>query len=149
MQTENYLEPESSAVEPAKKMGSRKKNLLIWIHGITFLAGLVLLVVVIYKIGYQSIVESVSNVGWGFLAILGLNILRHFMRAASMYLALDPGVRTFKYRNAVAARFGGEAVTFFTFTGPFLGDATKAVLLKKNVSLTHGASAVIIDNWSY
>ena len=45
--------------------------------------------------------------------------------------------------------FGGEAVTFFTFTGPFLGDATKAVLLKRNVPLAQGASAVIIDNLLY
>ncbi len=149
MQSENLLDPDINAGSEARKPRSKKANFLIWVHAITFLLGFVLLVFVIYKIGYNSILESVSNVGWGFFVIVALNLLRHLLRAASMYIAVPPEHRTFKYRSAVAARFGGEAVTFFTFTGPFLGDATKAVLLKKNLPLTHGAFAVIIDNILY
>lgn len=121
----------------------------IWVHAVAFLLGLGLLIAVVYLIGYKTLLASVAHVGWGFLIIVGLNLIRHFARAASMYLAVEPEHRTFKYRSAVAARFGGEAVNFFTFTGPFLGDATKAVLLKKNLPLTYGASAVIIDNILY
>jgi uncharacterized protein (TIRG00374 family) len=150
MQGETILESDNSAPQ-TQSPGTRstRTNILIWLHGLTFLLGLGLLIYVVYRIGYQSILDSVSNVGWGFLIILGLNITRHFLRSASMYLAIEPALRTFKYRSAVAARFGGEAVTFFTFTGPFLGDATKAVLMKKDLPLTHGASAVIIDNILY
>ena len=150
MQSENYLEPDlKTAQNPVEKTSTKNRNLWIWIHVLAFLFGLTLLVFVIYKIGYQSILDSVTNVGWGFLLIVSLNLIRHFSRAASLYLAVEPERRTFKYRSAVAARFGGEAVNFFTFTGPFLGDATKAVLLKKNLPLTYGASAVIIDNILY
>lgn len=150
MQSENLLEPDSPIVEnQTPRSRSRKVNVMIWVHALTFMLGLGLLVFVIYKIGYQSLLDSVERVGWGFIPIVFLNILRHLMRSGSMYLAVSPDHRTFKYRSAVAARFGGEAVTFFTFTGPFLGDATKAVLLRKNLPLTHGASAVIIDNILY
>lgn len=150
MQSENLLESDLRATGTIqKKSRSKKANLLIWLHSITFVLGFALLVLVMYWLGYRTILESLSRVGWGFLPIIALNVIRHFLRASSMYLAVPREHRNFKYRNAVAARFGGEAVSFLTFTGPFLGDATKAILLKKNVSLTQGASAVLIDNVLY
>lgn len=148
MQSENFLRSDLQISEEPKPKKSRK-NLLIWIHAITFLLGLSLLVFVIQRIGYQSVLESVSRVGWGFFVIVALNLTRHLLRAASLYQAVAPEHRTFKYRSAVAARFGGEAVNLVSVVGPFLGDATKAMLLRKNLPLTHGASAVIIDNILY
>lgn len=149
MQSENVLEPDLPPTKNPAGSRSNKTTILIWVHAITFLLGLILLGYVIYRIGYQNILESVARVGWGFFVVVGLNIARHLARAASLYLAIAPEHRTFKYRNAAAARFGGEAVNFFSFAGPFLGDATKAVLLKKDLPLTHGASAVISDNILY
>ncbi len=150
MQSENFLQSDLTPPElPAARSRSNKTKVLIWIQGITFLLGLVLLAVVIYEIGYQKILDSLAKVGWGFAAVLALNVTRHFCRAASLYLAIEPEHRNGKYMSVVAARFGGEAVNFFSFAGPFLGDATKAVLLKKHLTLTHGASAVIIDNILY
>ena len=150
MQSENLLPADLQTNEtPADKPRSKKRNLLISIHVVTFLFGLALLAFVIQRIGYQSVLESVSRVGWGFFVILALNLSRHFLRAASLYLAVAPEHRTFKYRSAVAARFGGEAVNMVSVVGPFLGDATRAMLLRKNLPLTHGASAVIIDNILY
>lgn len=150
MQSENYLNSElASADAPVKSSKSNKTKVLIWIQAVTFLAGLTLLGILIYRIGYAKILESLSAVGWGFLAILSLNVIRHLCRAASLFLAIEPEHRATGYWSVVAARFGGEAVNFFSFAGPFLGDATKAILLKKNLPLTHGASAVIIDNILY
>ena len=150
MQSENYLESDLPPVGiQEEKSKSKNGNIWILVHVLALLLGVGLLVFVIYKSGYQGILDSVSHVGWGFVVIVALNVIRHFCRAASMYLAVEPAQRTFKYRSAIAARMGGEAVNFFTFTGPFLGDATKAVLLKKNLPLTYGASAVIIDNILY
>lgn len=149
MQSENYLQSDLTPAELPARSRSNKTKVLIWIQGITFLLGLGLLAVVIYEIGYQKILDSLSKVGWGFLAVLSLNVTRHFCRAASLYLSIEPEHRKTSYMSVVAARFGGEAVNFFSFAGPFLGDATKAILLKKDLSLTHGASAVIIDNILY
>ena len=150
MQTDN---PGISATEPEEvnktKRSSKKRGLMFSIHGVAFAVGFTILAIVIYRIGYRDLLASVSNVGWGILVIIGLNLARHLLRAATLYLAVAPELRTFKYRSAVAARFGGEAMTIFSFVGPFLGDATKAMLLKKNLTLTEGASAIIIDNILY
>lgn len=149
MQSENTLDSDLASVKNrSSKPRSMKANLMIGLHAVTFLLGFSLLVYLIYFY-WDQVKVSVTNVGYGFVFIVMLNLTRHFLRAASMYLAIHPEQRNFKYRSAVAARLGGEAVTFFTFTGPFLGDATKAVLLKRNVPLAQGASAVIIDNLLY
>ena len=151
MQNDEVSQPiilgETEQIDAAS--GNSKRNLMILVQGLAFAAGLSLLIYLIYSVGYQSILDSMSRVGWGFFVILGLNISRHLLRAASLYTAIAPEHRTFGYPKVAAARFGGEAVNFFSFAGPFLGDATKAVLLRRDLSLTHAASAVISDNILY
>ena len=147
MQTENYLYPDEEALEPKTP---RKPASTVWLasHAAFFLIGLALLIWLVYAY-WAQVEQSIVNAGWGILLVVALNILRHFGRAFSMYLAVSPEHRNFKYRSALLARFGGEAVNFFTFTGPFLGDATKAVLLRRNTPITQSASAVILDNILY
>lgn len=150
MQSDNVTEAEATPIElPETKSNPKKTKILIGVHAVGLLVGLSLLAIVIYVIGPEKIIETLRRVGWGFLVIIALNLTRHLFRAASMYLAIAPEHRTFRYRSAVAARFGGEAVTIFSVVGPLLGDATKAVLLRKHIPLTHSASAVIIDNILY
>lgn len=136
------------ADEPPEKK-SRLKNLMVYFQMFGFLLGFGLLAFVIYKIGFQTIFDALSRVGWGFLAVIALNGSRHFLRAFSLYLALPAEHRDFKFRYALAARLGGEAVSFVTFTGPFLGEATKAALLKRNTPLSEGVTAVVVDNILY
>jgi len=132
---------------PTKR--SHKKKIFIGVQTIAFAAGLALLIFLIYRTGSETILGSITRVGWGFLVIVGLNLTRHLLRAASLYIAVQPEHRNFGYSSVVAARFGGEAINFFSFAGPFLGDAAKAVMLRKNLSLTLGASAIISDNILY
>ncbi len=148
MQTDEALLQGEPAIDD-KRTPKSKKLLMFWLHVITFGLGLGLLVLLVWWIGWKTILESLRQVGWGFVPIILLNLFRHFLRSASMYLAVPKEERNFKYRSAVAARFGGEAVSFLTFTGPFLGDATKAVLLRKKIPLAASASAVLIDNVLY
>ncbi len=148
MQSENFLEPEIDVANKKPTQLPKVKGMWLWLHAFAFTVGFSLLVWLVYSY-WDQVRESVRNVGWGFIFVIALNITRHFLRALSMYRAVDPDHRTFKYRSAVAARFGGDAVNIFSFAGPFLGDATKALLLKKNMSMTQSASAVIIDNVLY
>src|SRR5207253_8869705 len=46
--------------------------------------------------------------------------------------------RRFSFFQAFAARLGGESLSFLTFAGPLLGEATKVALLRKRVPLLHG-----------
>jgi putative ABC transport system permease protein len=57
--------------------------------------------------------------------------------------------RRITFRHAFAARLGGEAISFLTFTGPLLGEATKVALLRKRIPLTYGVPALVVDNLLY
>jgi len=150
MQTENAFDREAQQADVgADKPRPTERKWLISVQALMFLVGLSILAFVIYRIGYEKVLESITRVGWGFFVVIALNLMRHFGRALTMYLAVPPEHRTFRYRSAVAARLGGDAMNSVSFVGPFLGDATKAMLLKKNVGLMQGASAVIIDNVLY
>ena len=129
MQSEELLQAEAALGEQPTKTSARHKTLFLALHIVAFIAGLAAVVVLIYY-NSETISSALARVGWGFLVLVSLNITRHLFRAASMYRAIAPEMRTFKYRRAVAARFGGEAVTLFSaFTGPYLGDATKVMLM--------------------
>ncbi|MEO7540306.1 MAG: lysylphosphatidylglycerol synthase domain-containing protein [Pyrinomonadaceae bacterium] len=141
--------PDTDQETRDKDRRSKNKKIFIAAQAIGFISGLALLFFLIYKTGHDDILGSIARVGWGFLAVVGLNLSRHLLRALSLYIAVGPEHRTFHYSNVVAARFGGEAINFFSFTGPFLGDAAKAVMLRSKLPMTHGASAIIIDNILY
>jgi len=81
--------------------------------------------------------------------VLGLSGLRHFLRTISMRAAVPAEHRRITFRQAFAARLGGEAISFLTFTGPLLGEATKVALLRKRVPLTYGVPALVVDNLLY
>ena len=66
-----------------------------------------------------------------------------------MRAAVPSEHRRISFTHAFAARLGGEAISFLTFTGPLLGEATKVALLRKRVPLTYGVPALVVDNLLY
>ena len=114
-----------------------------------FVLGASLLVYVIRKIGVQPIFAALSHVGFGFFLVVALNGLRHVLRTIAMRLSVTPEHRRFTFLQAFAARLGGESMSFLTFAGPLLGEATKVALLRKRVPLVHGVPALVVDNLLY
>jgi putative ABC transport system permease protein len=71
------------------------------------------------------------------------------LRTIAMRAAVPAEHRRFNFFQAFAARLGGEAISFLTFTGPLLGEATKVALLRRRVPLTYGVPALVVDNLLY
>lgn len=150
MDADNFTSQKTILIEPTgneKKSGFGKP--MLWMQSAVFLLGLALLFYVTYNAGFKTLGETLSRVGWGFLLVVFLNGSRHLLRAVSMFMVIPPEHRQFKFREAIMARLGGEAVSFVTFTGPFLGEATKAALLKRNMPLVQSSAAIIVDNILY
>jgi putative ABC transport system permease protein len=120
-----------------------------WLQTIAFLLGAGLLVYVIRAVGVQPIFDALRNVGFGFIFVLAINGLRHALRTAAMRISVPPEQRRFSFLQAFAARLGGESISFLTFAGPLLGEATKVALLRKRVPLVHGVPALVVDNLIY
>ncbi|HKP73063.1 MAG TPA: lysylphosphatidylglycerol synthase domain-containing protein, partial [Pyrinomonadaceae bacterium] len=135
-------------LEVEEKRG-RGRTRIIWMQAIAFALGLALLVYVVNRVGVQSIFDALAQIGLGFFVLLGISGLRHFFRAVSMRMAVPPDHRRFTLWQAFTTRLSGEAVSFLTFTGPLLGEATKAALLRKRVPLVTGVQALVVDNLLY
>ncbi|HVQ36397.1 MAG TPA: ABC transporter permease [Pyrinomonadaceae bacterium] len=133
--------------EPPGPNGSRHS--FIWLQGIAFLLGLGLLVYVINRVGMQPIFDALLRIGFGFFILLAISGSRHVFRTISMAAAVPAEHRHFSFLQAFAARLGGEAISFLTFTGPLLGEATKVALLRRRVPLTYGVPALVVDNLIY
>lgn len=132
----------------ASPVNSSRRN-FVWLQSLAFLLGLGLLVYVINKVGLQPLFDALLRIGFGFFFILGLSGVRHVLRTISMRAAVPAEHRRVTFRQAFAARLGGEAISFLTFTGPLLGEATKVALLRKRVPLTYGVPALVVDNLLY
>lgn len=130
-----------------EKSGVRKT--IVWLQILAFVLGVGLLVAVIRRVGVQPIFDALGRIGFGFFYILLISGLRHLFRSLAMSAAVPPEHRRFSWHQALSARLGGEAISFLTFTGPVLGEATKVALLRKRVPLTSSVSALVIDNLLY
>ncbi len=133
--------------EPATSNSSRRS--FFWLQTIAFLLGLGLLVFVIKKVGLQPLFDALIKIGFGFFFVLAISGARHVLRTIAMSAAVPAEHRRFNFFQAFAARLGGEAISFLTFTGPLLGEATKVALLRKRVPLTYGVPALVVDNLIY
>jgi putative ABC transport system permease protein len=133
--------------EPAGPNSSRRS--FIWLQVIAFLLGLGLLIYVINRVGLQPIFDALIRIGFGFFILLAISGMRHVFRTMSMAAAVPAEHRHFNFFQAFAARLGGEAISFLTFTGPLLGEATKVALLRRRVPLTYGVPALVVDNLIY
>src|SRR6266536_6191902 len=128
---------------------SRGKRSIAWAQAIAFVLGALLLVYIIRKVGVQPIFTALSRVGFGFFFVVAANGLRHVLRTVAMRLSVAPKHRRFSFLQAFAARLGGESMSFLTFAGPLLGEATTVAMLRKRVPLVHGVPALVVDNLLY
>ncbi|MBC7933097.1 MAG: ABC transporter permease, partial [Rubrivivax sp.] len=127
----------------------KRRGWLFYLHILAFVFGAGLLTLLIRAVGVEPIFAALRQVGFGFFALLAVAGFRHCLRTFSMSLAVAPEHRRFTFWQALTTRLAGEAISFFTFTGPVLGEATKAAILRKRVPLASGVQALAVDNLLY
>jgi putative ABC transport system permease protein len=127
----------------------RRRGWLFYLHILAFLFGAGLLFFLIRAVGVEPIFDALKQIGVGFFLLLAIAGFRHALRTFSMSLAVAPEHRRFTFWEAFTTRLAGETISFFTFTGPVLGEATKAALLRKRVPLASGVQALAVDNLLY
>jgi len=146
---EDISEVEDPAEGDPSGGSDRSRRSFLWLQSIAFLLGLGLLVYVINRVGLQPLFDALLRIGFGFFILLGISGLRHVFRTIAMAAAVPREHRRINFFQAFAARLGGEAISFLTFTGPLLGEATKVALIRKRVPLTYGVPALVVDNLLY
>jgi len=110
---------------------SRLARALLLIGGASVLA------VLVAWVGIGSVAALLRRVGWAFVAVSVLYAAHLSVRAAALWRSLP--VPSLGYLQVLRIRFAGAAVEMLTFTGPFLAEPTKGLLLAR--SGTAGADA--------
>lgn len=149
MSNDSLIENQSAESVNDDSPTAKRKNHFVF-QFLAFILGIGLLSLLLYKLGFKTIVDTISQIGWGFFLIVAYNGSRHAIRALNIFLAVPKEQRQFKYYHCLMARLGGETVSFMSFTGPLLGEATKAIMLNKNSSrIEESISAIVADTAIY
>src|SRR5918996_179469 len=112
---------------------------------VLLLAGLVLLVLLLWQLGPLDVLDALRDIGWYFVPVFLLGGAHHAARALALReCVLRSGL--LRYGDALAIRLSGESVQSVTFTGPMLSQPTKAWLLESHgLSLKEGFAATITE----
>ncbi|HWS89762.1 MAG TPA: ABC transporter permease [Pyrinomonadaceae bacterium] len=146
---EDLFEAEIHITADTGEPGARRKSRLLYVQLLAFVFGATLLALLVRKVGVEMIFQALGQIGYGFFLLVGLAGARHGLRSFSMRVAVAREHRRFNFWQAYTTRLAGETITFFTFTGPVLGEATKAALLRKRVPTKAAVQALAVDNLLY
>ena len=124
------------------------RNLKI-VQGVFLVLGLILFVYIIYSVGVGQILSSIKLVGFGFVVIIAVSAVRHLLRSIAWLHCIEEDHRQIKILDLFNVRLAGDAVRLLSFTGPLLGETSKAMLIRKRLPMVHGMSSIIIENLTY
>ena len=113
------------------------------------LAGLALFIYLLVQLGVAAVLSMLGRIGWGAVGIAAAYAVYQSLRAAALSASVPTG-RTLPFRDSLWIRLSGEAVQFLTFTGPFLAEPAKALLLKgRGLSAVEGFAATLTEYLAY
>src|SRR4029453_14404824 len=96
---------------------------------LTVLAGLALLVAVVWNVGVAEIAADIRKVGWGLVLVIAIGGLRFLLRAIAWRFCLEPP-HTLSLGTAFSAVICGDTIGNLTPLGPLVGEPAKAALVR-------------------
>lgn len=117
---------------------------------LVFLAvGVAVFVYLLVRLGPGAVLEMLARIGWMAIAIAVAYAVYQSVRALALSASVT-SARTLRFRDALWIRLSGEAVQFLTFTGPFLAEPAKALLLKgRGLTAIEGFATTLVEYLSY
>ena len=93
------------------------------------IAGIGVLVLIVWRAGPELVLGMLAQVGWSFLLIVGVYAAYVVIRAVALWRSvLHSRVR---FRDMLRIQLSAEAVEWLTFTGPFLAEPTRGLILTR------------------
>ncbi|HSR68344.1 MAG TPA: lysylphosphatidylglycerol synthase domain-containing protein [Acidobacteriota bacterium] len=109
------------------------------------LLGLALFAWLIHSTGWRRLWEGIAEVGWGLAILIALGGLSHLAKTWAWRFTI-PAQHRPRYLPMVGVRLAGEAVAMMSFAGQVVGEATRAMMLRRtSVPRLHRVSSVVID----
>lgn len=116
---------------------------------ISLLAGLVLFVYIIERIGWQEIAARITTIGWGFPLLLAVSTLRPAGRAWAWFRCFEPLMRGMGFWPVLRARLAADAMGVVTSAGPFVAEPSRVLFFGGRVSVASASAAAAVELLSY
>jgi hypothetical protein len=109
-------------------------------------AGVALLAWQIHSVGLDGIAETLAQVGWGFLVILALSLVRFALRSTAWITLMGGGA---SLRSAVGAVITGDAIGNVIPLSLLVSEPAKALYLRDQVPVSRSLPALTAENFFY
>ncbi|HEY0480434.1 MAG TPA: lysylphosphatidylglycerol synthase transmembrane domain-containing protein [Kofleriaceae bacterium] len=116
-----------------------------WVTRISLAIGVVALVLTIRDTGLAAIGSYFKLIGWGWVAVVVLEVAITTMDATAIRAFLSPEQDKVPLRTAVLSQLAGRAVNAVTPSGN-LGEAVKVSVLVDNVSESRAVATILLYN---
>ncbi|HMG55701.1 MAG TPA: lysylphosphatidylglycerol synthase transmembrane domain-containing protein [Kofleriaceae bacterium] len=116
-----------------------------WVTRISLGLGIIALVLTIRDTGLVAIGTYFKRIGWGWFAVVILEIAITTMDATAIRAFLSPDHDKVRLRSAVLAQLAGRAVNAVTPSGN-LGEAVKVSVLVEHVSQSRAVATILLYN---
>jgi uncharacterized protein (TIRG00374 family) len=113
-----------------------------------YVMGAALLAALIIQIGPETLLSEIGLVGWGFLPVLGVEILTLSAAAVGWYYAITPNARRLRFRKLWAFRLIAEAINHLTPTATIGGEVVRARLAAPWMGGREAAASVTLAKLS-
>ncbi|MFN8640926.1 MAG: lysylphosphatidylglycerol synthase domain-containing protein [Candidatus Binatia bacterium] len=104
-------------------------RLMWWAERGLLLAGVVLFVVLVRRLGAAEVWANLRLVGWGFALVLAQEGVSYGLNTLAWSYAFPPPRPPIRFRQLLAARLGGEAINNLTPTATIGGEVVRARML--------------------
>jgi putative membrane protein len=105
-------------------------RLMWWLERGLLLAGVLLFVVLVRRLGAGEVWRNLQLVGWGFLLVLAQEAVAYGLNTLGWSYAFPPPRPRIAFRQLLAARLGGEAINNLTPTATIGGEVVRARMLE-------------------
>ena len=112
---------------------------------LSVLGGL-LLVWQVRQVGLEQIRDGLTRVGWGFLVILALSLVRFALRSFAWITIIGDRV---PLSAAIAATISGDAIGNITPLSLIVSEPAKAIYLRDDVPVARSFAALTAENFFY
>ncbi|HSP95814.1 MAG TPA: lysylphosphatidylglycerol synthase domain-containing protein [Candidatus Dormibacteraeota bacterium] len=101
-----------------------------WVERGLLVAGVVLFVFLVRRLGVGEVWSNLRLIGWGFLLVLAQEGVSYCLNTLGWRYAFPPPRPPIPFRSLVAARLGGEAINNLTPTATIGGEVVRARMLE-------------------
>lgn len=124
-----------------------KKNGTIISQNIFFVLGFLALIVMVWSIGFNTIIENVVKTGWWFFAIIGMWLPIYLINTAAFNTIIrdeNPAHRTVPFLHVFKINLSGFALKAATPLGFLGGDPYKIIEFKSMFGVEKATSSVLL-----